>query len=323
MGSAENFVIGGPQNALAYVLADKGYDVWVCNARGSRHSRKHRTLDPDRDMKKFWRFSFHEIGYYDLPATIDYILNITGKEKLHFIGHSQGTTTFFVMVAEKPEYNNKINVMVGLAPSVLLSHIREPTIRVIAPAYKYLQSLAESLGIYEILPKYLLSNEIMQHISTTLCEEQSITRVLCSNALVAMSGYTPDQLEPSATAMIASTGPAGASIYQASHFAQLVVTGKFARYDWGAKENKERYNSSIASEYNFNNMACPIALFYGEADIMATIEDVVLLANRLPNLVDFYKISLDSWSHMDFLWAKDRSRYMNKHLLRVLNTFID
>lgn len=57
MGSAENFIIGGPTKALAYVLADKGFDVWLCNARGTWHSRKHRNLDPDKDMDKFWRFT--------------------------------------------------------------------------------------------------------------------------------------------------------------------------------------------------------------------------------------------------------------------------
>lgn len=145
MGSAENFIIGGPTKALTYVLADKGYDVWLCNARGTWHSRKHRTLNPDTEPK-FWRFSWHEIAYYDLPVTIDYILNVTDTSKLHFIGHSQGTTTFFAMMSEKPEYNEKVRVMIAMAPSALLGHIKDPTIRLVAPAYRYLQVMVNQIG---------------------------------------------------------------------------------------------------------------------------------------------------------------------------------
>lgn len=36
--------------------------------------------------------SFDEMAKYDLPATIDFILKKTGQDKLHYVGHSQGTT---------------------------------------------------------------------------------------------------------------------------------------------------------------------------------------------------------------------------------------
>ncbi|KAJ8929438.1 hypothetical protein NQ314_017887 [Rhamnusium bicolor] len=55
MGSAENFILTGPNKSLSYMLADNGYDVWLLNSRGSWHSRKHKTMDPDRDMQ-YWQF---------------------------------------------------------------------------------------------------------------------------------------------------------------------------------------------------------------------------------------------------------------------------
>lgn len=56
------------------------------------------------------------MGIYDLPATIDYVLNKTNNQKLYFIGHSQGTTAFMCLLSEKPEYNEKIHVASLLAP---------------------------------------------------------------------------------------------------------------------------------------------------------------------------------------------------------------
>lgn len=73
------------------------------------------------------------MGVYDLPAMIDYVLNKTEQTNLQYIAHSQGSTAFFVMTSEKPEYNQKIEMMHALAPVAFLSHVISPPIRIIAP----------------------------------------------------------------------------------------------------------------------------------------------------------------------------------------------
>ena len=40
----------------------------------------------------FLDYSFDEMANYDLPASINFILNKTGQEQLYYVGHSQGTT---------------------------------------------------------------------------------------------------------------------------------------------------------------------------------------------------------------------------------------
>ena len=69
---------------------------------------------------------------YDLPATIDYILNLTNQTKVFYIGHSQGTTQFFVMCSMRPEYNSKIRLMSAFAPVAFMSRIQGP-LRAFAP----------------------------------------------------------------------------------------------------------------------------------------------------------------------------------------------
>lgn len=69
-------------------------------------------------------YSFHEIGYYDLPATIDYILNITKQEQLLYVGHSQGTAVFFVMASTRPEYQRKVKVYAAMAPIAYLDNTK-------------------------------------------------------------------------------------------------------------------------------------------------------------------------------------------------------
>lgn len=58
---------------MAYYFADLGFDVWMGNQRGNRHSKNHRYKEPSVD-EDFWNFSFYELGKYDQPALIGYIL---------------------------------------------------------------------------------------------------------------------------------------------------------------------------------------------------------------------------------------------------------
>jgi len=48
---------------------------------------------------------------------IDYVLAATGESSLHYIGHSQGTTSFFVMGSLRTEMNAKIRTMHALGKS--------------------------------------------------------------------------------------------------------------------------------------------------------------------------------------------------------------
>lgn len=57
---------------------------------------------------------------------IDYILGHTNRQQLIYAGHSQGTTAFWVMASERPEYQNKVKAMFALAPVAYLTHTRSP-----------------------------------------------------------------------------------------------------------------------------------------------------------------------------------------------------
>lgn len=63
---------------------------------------------------------------------IDFVLQSTGFTQLHYVGHSQGTTSFFVMTSELPEYNDRIIAMQALAPVAFMSNLRSPMIRAAA-----------------------------------------------------------------------------------------------------------------------------------------------------------------------------------------------
>lgn len=138
--SSAAYVILGPGRSLGFLLSDLGYDIWLLNTRGNRYSRKHKRYH--RYQPQFWDFSFHELGMYDLPAAIDYVLaRSKGFQQLYYFGHSQGTTSFFVMGSERPAYMKKIKLMHALAPVAYWEHIDSPTVLTLS---KYARPIAVS-----------------------------------------------------------------------------------------------------------------------------------------------------------------------------------
>lgn len=95
-------------------MADEGYDVFLPNARGNFYSKNHINLSPDDS--RFWNFSWTEIGIFDYPAVYNYVIELTGNEKVYVVGHSQGTSAMMAALSERLEVNDLVHAVSLLAP---------------------------------------------------------------------------------------------------------------------------------------------------------------------------------------------------------------
>ena len=121
-GSADDYIINGEDNSIGLILANLGYDIWLGNNRGNKYS-----LGATKKMKnsKFWDFSFQEMGKYDVPAIIKYIVEKTNQQKIVYIGHSQGTSQMFAalsMPGTQDYVSQHISKFLALAPIVYLAN---------------------------------------------------------------------------------------------------------------------------------------------------------------------------------------------------------
>ncbi|XP_015364414.1 PREDICTED: lipase 3-like [Diuraphis noxia] len=116
-----SYIFSNTNKSLSYSLSNAGYDVWLFNARGTGLSRTYSIYSKagtaPRMNKMSWDFSFHEMGVYDFPAVVDFVLNKTGRAKLDIVGYSLGATIALVGLSEKPSYNSKIDKLVLMAPT--------------------------------------------------------------------------------------------------------------------------------------------------------------------------------------------------------------
>lgn len=309
-GQAANYIVGGQINAsLAYILADKGYDVWLANARGSTYSRKHKYMDPDNDTD-FWQFGWDEIGSIDLPAKIDYILETTGQESIYFAGHSQGGTSYFVMMSTQPEYNKKIRAAVLMAPAVNFRHLKVRLFLYLSRHFHLLQKLTKALQLYE-LPPFM---RLIQTMLPTICNEQTIFQNLCKLLYSLFSGDAT-QLDPSLIPILLAT-LSPSSTRQVLHYAQLVLAGRFQPYNFGKKNNMLRYGQDSPPDYNVSRAFAPTAVFYGNEDVMVTNKDSEELCKSLPNLIMCHMVQ-GKFNHLDFITGIDAVELVYKYIIDI------
>ncbi|PZC86161.1 hypothetical protein B5X24_HaOG200589 [Helicoverpa armigera] len=315
LSSSADFLVLGPGTALGYLLAEAGYDVWLGNARGNFYSRKHRSLNPDSSLNQnFWKFSWDEIGNIDLPAFIDHILETTGQSKLHYIGHSQGGTTFLVLNSLRPEYNEKFLSFQGLAPASFFTYNDVTMFKSLAPYESIIDTTAFAMGQGEIFG----SRDFVSWFQDNFCTSTfSMFEVACNadiTGLVADREYYNSTMIP----LFLAHAPAGASVRQVSHYGQVIRFNAFRRFNHNALTNLAIYGRLNPPEYDLSKVTAPSYLHYGLSDKEVNYKDLLLLSNALPNVVGTYKIDRDSFNHYDFIWGIDAKEQLYEKLIALL-----
>ncbi|XP_045882238.1 gastric triacylglycerol lipase isoform X1 [Meles meles] len=305
--SATNWISNLPNNSLAFILADAGYDVWLGNSRGNTWARRNLYFSPD--SVEFWAFSFDEMAKYDLPATIDFILKKTGQEKLHYVGHSQGTTIGFIAFSTNPKLAKRIKTFYALAPVATV---------------KYTKTLLNKLMLLpSTIFKLVFGDKIFyphhffdQFLATEVCSRETVD-LLCSNALFIICGFDTKNLNMSRLDVYLSHNPAGTSVQDVLHWSQAVKSGEFQAFDWGSPAlNMLHFHQPTPPYYNLTDMHVPIAVWNGGNDLLADPRDVDHLLSKLPNLI--YHRKIPPYNHLDFIWAMDAPQVLYNEIVSMM-----
>lgn len=296
LSSSADYVLMGPQVSLGYMLSDLGYDVWMGNARGNRYSNTH--LTKDNATEDYWDFSWHEVGIYDLPAMIDYVLRETGQQRLHYIGHSQGTTAYFVLISELPNYGDKILSSQLLAPAAYMHNVKSPYVIWLATYLYSVEDMYQKSGTHYFAP----TNEMDIAGGLEDCKDGAPNQDMCTMTIFLIAGFNSQEMNMTMLPVIKGHSPAGASVKQMLHHAQSVRSWIFRQYDFG-NLNYYRYGQLVPPNYRFKGHTAPLAFYHSANDWMATPNDVNLLASQVNNIQLKYLVPQMAFNHMDFVWA--------------------
>lgn len=311
--NSDGFLAGGPNEALAYLLADAGYDVWLGNARGNIYSQNNTRMSINHP--RFWHFDWHEIGLYDLPAMIDYITVTTGQKKIHYVGFSQGTTAYFVLMSTKPEYNERMLTGHMLAPCAFFEHTTSIILKMLRPIFgkpggRY-NMLLEDI---ELLPENALINRLVD----TVCNDNLAFKEFCENMIEMTLRETAPNMNITIMEILIETHPAGSSSNQLIHFVQLAESKKFRQYDWGEKRNKKIYGQTTPPDYQLDRITAATYFYTGPNDSFCDVKDVDKLVTYFNQMRSHYIIPDKSFNHLDFIWGVNAREMVNEPLIMNL-----
>lgn len=319
------------------------YPVWLGNFRGNRYSLEHKTLST-KDSQ-FWDFSLDEFIDDDLPSTIEYILKVTKKDSLAYVGHSQGTLTMFGLLASRPEYNRMIKPFIALAPIVRLNHMRSP-IRHLFPYIYPITSRITGQAASSTFVKPLIAGHLFDDLA------QRITHTL----LFLMGGFDWSQVDSSRLSVYHSHPFGDVSFKNLNHFLQMYLHGQFCKFNYDEiiehisspsflrnqlhpafgnvnnnangssvkEENKSRnqflYNSKSPPIYDIKLITNEyICIFHGANDWFTSDEDLHFIRDQMKvPLYEDQKIPHDSWNHLDFIFGKDCGHFVNSKVIDLI-----
>ena len=103
---------------------EAGFDVWIDGNRGTKYQRE--TVEylatgeqiPDDE---FWDFTAMDMGLYDQPAQIEYILSATGKESLSYFGYSMGTNQLMYAIGKAQDDDELAATLQKIDKALLLT----------------------------------------------------------------------------------------------------------------------------------------------------------------------------------------------------------
>ncbi|XP_034245489.1 lipase 1-like [Thrips palmi] len=256
------FVLLGRGKALAPLLYDAGFDVWMINYRGTINSREHIKLSTKNE--EYWDFSWHEQGVFDNAAAIDYVLAQTSFPSVMYAGHSMGATTFMAMAAARPEYQRKLSPVVELL--YVLNNGTQP--------------LVEGLGLRRtIRPLYMIVKLLIKVLLP-------VARPLVYDVFYAIVGFKKNETYFELPNFLNSI-PTGGSWGQIFHYVQNVNpnTQGIRQYDYGAARNQDVYGAPEPPLYNLSAIQTPTHLYLGHNDILCRPQALTVFSVGLCSLV--------------------------------------
>lgn len=290
---------------LPFVLHDLGYEVWMGNNRGNKYSTAHLYHAPKSN--KFWDFSIDEFAFFDIPNSIEFVLDFCKVRKLICIGFSQGSAQMFASFSLNEKLNDKVSHFIAIAPAMTPKGLHNRIVDTIAKSSPTLMYLFFGRNI--ILPSAVTwQRTIHPNIFNKLIDISN--RILFNWK----SFNITNEQKIACYAKLYST----TSVKSIVHWFQILRSQKFSIFE----ESDNMFNSltrpyQVATFPTRTNIKIPILLIYGGNDLLV---DIKVMKRNLPTTLVF-DVKVDNHEHLDLIWGQYTDTLVISKLLKFIQFF--
>lgn len=144
---------------------------------------------------------------------------------------------------------------------------------------------------------------------------------LAHNLLFLLSGFNWEQVDESRLNIYHAHPFGDCSYKNLSHFLQVYFAGHLVRYNYGREQNEKIYGQPTAPKYDLSKITCDsISMFHGRNDWFTAEEDIQYIRDELKvPIVEDYRVPIESWNHLDFMFGKDCGKLVNEKILTILS----
>lgn len=289
-------------NSLAFALAKEGYDVWLCNFRGTVHSKGHLTLSSWNS--KFWDFSLTELIATDMPTMVDLVLSKTAAAKLHYVGYSLGSAVMFALLSTRPSYASKMISFTSLSPAMALKN---------PPLPFYL--LCKSAELIGFLDGTMMSSSIVKFFTFWRPFQWAAFKFFDLTL-----GKDEDQNNYLIQAELTAQGFGDVSLKLLRHLGQI-MTHEAMDYDYGEAKNLQVYGSKRPPLYKLSKITLPnVNIIASRNDPMLRLNELRFIVNQLTQVKNLkVRIVKDElFCHSNFIYGKDVGKLVNCDVLSLI-----